>query len=321
MTTNLLHLIAIAFYVLTWVFITKAILDCIKCSGDNVKTNKLYLMTWAIALIAHVSSHVYPISGHQSLSFNFIALGSYVMWFISLILFISTLSRKIQALAVVILPFTILSIILLALSDNTLEKSILLNSGLGIHVIASLLAYSTLMLAAVQAILLATQNNFLHQRLKNPKQSNFFKTLPALEDMEYFLFHLIAVGLLLLSISLLSGFYYLDDLFGSNVAHKTILSIFSWVIFSALLVGRWRYGWRGKIAVRWTLVGFVVLALAFFGSKFIQEFVINKDTQTQSSLEDKLEHKNPPPTFLAVSIPLNNNCKNNHQSSSMRLNT
>lgn len=298
MTTNLLNLIAIAFYVITWVLITKSVLANIKSPDQQSKPSRIYFLTWAIALVAHIICNIIPLTNTEGLNFSFVALGSYVMWFISLILFISTLSRKIQALAVVILPFTILSLLLFLLSSSNSDSGIALNSGLGIHVLVSLLAYSTLMLAAVQAILLAMQNNYLHQRLKNPKQSNFYQTLPALEDMEYFLFHLIAVGVLLLSISLLSGFYYLENLFGSSVAHKTILSILSWIIFTALLFGRWKYGWRGKTAVRWTVSGFAVLALAFFGSKFIQEFVIKKEV----SYEQIENNKKTPPHYYEVSL-------------------
>jgi len=82
---------------------------------------------------------------------------------------------------------------------------------------------------------------------------------------------------ILLTLSLLSGFYYLDDMFAQHVAHKTILSIIAWIIFTALLIGRWRYGWRGKTAVRWTLSGFLVLMLAFFGTKFVQEFILTSN--------------------------------------------
>jgi len=274
MTTNLLYLIAIAFYVITWILITKGVLANIKNPEEQTKPSRLYFLTWAIALIAHIICNIKPVIDAEGLSFNFIALGSYVMWFISF-----------------------LSIILFIISGSNSDSGIALNSGLGFHVLVSLLAYSTLMLAAVQAILLAMQNNYLHQRLKNSKQSNFFLTLPALEDMEYFLFHLIGVGVLLLSISLLSGFYYLENFFGSNVAHKTILSILSWIIFSALLIGRLKIGWRGKKAVRFTLSGFAVLALAFFGSKFIQEFVINKEV---AYIQIEIQKKTPP-YFLMIS--------------------
>jgi len=300
MTSNLLNLAAIALYLLTWVLITRCVKANMKTLDQRTKSSEIYFTLWAFALIAHFASIVQPFITSNEISFHFISLGSYVMLFISLILYISTLNHKIQALAVIILPFTILSIVVLLFSNVTSNNDIQLNSGLGLHILVSLFAYSTLMLAAVQAALLAIQNNFLHKRLKNPNQSNFIRTLPALEDMEYFLFHLIGIGLVLLSLSLFSGFYYLDNLFGSSVAHKTILSIISWVIFSLLLFGRWKYGWRGKTAVRWTITGFIVLALSFFGSKFIQEFIIDKDVSAITSTHQQITFKNTPPSFLPV---------------------
>lgn len=294
------YLIAIAFYIITWVLIARSIQANINSPEQQPASQKVYFLCWGIALLAHFVGIIAPLNNADGPNLSFISLGSYVMWFLSSILFLSTLSRKIQALAVIILPFTILSLILLLLINTDSANTIQMNSGLGVHILVSLLAYSTLMLAAVQALLVATQNNYLHQRLKKPNQSNFVRTLPALEDMEYFLFHLIAMGVLLLSISLLSGFYYLDNLFGSSVAHKTILSIISWIIFSALLLGRWKYGWRGKTAVRWTISGFAILALAFFGSKFIQDFVVNKESTAYYEQYDNKQlprSKKTPPYF------------------------
>ncbi|MEZ5449735.1 MAG: cytochrome c biogenesis protein CcsA [Thiolinea sp.] len=93
--------------------------------------------------------------------------------------------------------------------------------------------------------------------------------------MESLLFQLILAGVVLLTIGLLTGFIYLDGLFGKQVAHKTLLSILAWFTFTTLLYGHWRYGWRGRIAIRWTVTGFILLMLAFWGSKFVIEYVVN----------------------------------------------
>ena len=45
---------------------------------------------------------------------------------------------------------------------------------------------------------------------------------------------------------------------------------------AALLVGRHFYGWRGRTALRWTLVGFVLLLLAYVGSRFVLEVVLGR---------------------------------------------
>ena len=102
------------------------------------------------------------------------------------------------------------------------------------------------------------------------------RVLPALDETEALLFTLLGSGFLVLSLSLATGFIYLEDLFAQSLVHKTVLSVLAWVIFGALLFARWRWGWRGKRAVFWTLVGFAVLILAYFGSKFVLELVLQR---------------------------------------------
>jgi ABC-type uncharacterized transport system permease subunit len=94
--------------------------------------------------------------------------------------------------------------------------------------------------------------------------------------METLLFQMIGTGLFFLSISLVSGFIFIEDLFAQHLVHKTVLSIIAWIIFSSLLIGRFRYGWRGKTAVRWTLTGFFLLLLAYFGSKLVLEIILHR---------------------------------------------
>ena len=67
---------------------------------------------------------------------------------------------------------------------------------------------------------------------------------------------------------------FLEDLFAQQVVHHTVLSIASWVVFAILLLGRHRLGWRGRTAIRWTLSGFFLLVLAYFGSKVVLEVIL-----------------------------------------------
>jgi ABC-type uncharacterized transport system permease subunit len=100
--------------------------------------------------------------------------------------------------------------------------------------------------------------------------------LPPLQAMETLLFQMIGTGLFFLTASLFSGFIFIEDLFAQHLAHKTVLSIIAWIIFSGLLIGRIRYGWRGHTAIKWTLIGFVLLLLAYFGSKLVLELILQK---------------------------------------------
>jgi len=94
--------------------------------------------------------------------------------------------------------------------------------------------------------------------------------------MESLLFQMIGLGFFLLSLSLITGVIYLDNMFEQRVAHKTILSIVAWFVFAILLWGRWKFGWRSLTAVRWTLGGFLTLVLAYFGSKWVIEILLHR---------------------------------------------
>ena len=98
--------------------------------------------------------------------------------------------------------------------------------------------------------------------------------------MESLLFEMISLGFVLLSIGLLTGFLYLDDMFAQHLVHKTILSILAWLVFGIMLFGRWRYGWRGSLAVRMTLAGVALLVLSYFGTKLVLEVILGRSWQS-----------------------------------------
>lgn len=141
-----------------------------------------------------------------------------------------------------------------------------------LHAWCALLAYSTLAIAALLAIMLWLQERALRRR----EIRGWLRALPPLTELESLLFRTITVGFILLSATLLTGVLFVDDLFAQHLVHKTALSVLSWLAFGALLVGRWRRGWRGPTAVRWTLAAMVLLLLAFFGSQFVLELVLKR---------------------------------------------
>ncbi|PHS70987.1 MAG: phosphohydrolase [Methylophaga sp.] len=139
------------------------------------------------------------------------------------------------------------------------------------HILLSLAAYSLFTLAAIQAVVLAIQNQQLRQR----HVAGLIRKLPPLQTMETSLFQLITVGFILLTAGLLAGIFFIENIFAQHLVHKTILSIISWCVFATLLWGRQRYGWRGNTAIKWTLIGFIFLAFAYLGSKLVLEFLLS----------------------------------------------
>lgn len=141
-----------------------------------------------------------------------------------------------------------------------------------LHIISSIIAFGVLSIAGIYAIFIALIDNLLRQHQFN----RLVQTLPALETLEHLLFMLITAGFIVLTFSLVTGLIWVDDVFGQHLAHKTLLSIFAWLVFAVLLWGRWKRGWRGRVAVRMTLIGISLLLLSYFGSKFILEFVLQR---------------------------------------------
>jgi ABC-type uncharacterized transport system permease subunit len=155
------------------------------------------------------------------------------------------------------------------------------SSAFGWHVAVAVLAYSTLTIAAFHAVLMALQETRLHARTV-PVGGGWFggalDQLPALLTMEKLLFRLIWIGFVLLSLTVLSGVVFSEQLFGRALRwdHKNVFALLSWILFAALLVGRYLRGWRGKTALRFTLAGFATLALAYVGSRFVLEVVLHR---------------------------------------------
>jgi len=148
--------------------------------------------------------------------------------------------------------------------------------GIAVHMISSVLAFGLLSIAGVYALFAFFIDHFLRRHHLNP----LVRSLPPLEVLEDLLFKTIAAGFSLLTVSLLSGMMFINDIFAQHLVHKTILSILAWVVFGVMLWGRWRYGWRGSLAVRLTLAGIILLVLSYFGTKLVLEVILGKSWQS-----------------------------------------
>lgn len=208
----------------------------------------------------------------NGLNFSFFSAAGLVALFIVLLLLVAALDKPVEKLGIAIFP---LAAIMLSLDMNFPEKTHPIaahNWEMSLHILSSITAFSLLNIAALQAILLAIQD----QQLRSHHPKRLILALPPLQAMETLLFQMIGTGVFFLTVSLFSGFIFIEDLFAQHLVHKTVLSIIAWIIFSGLLLGRMRYGWRGNTAIQWTLVGFVLLLLAYFGSKMVLELILKK---------------------------------------------
>jgi len=232
--------------------------------------NKWPLYAAMSAVIFHAFSLYSIIFTPIGIDIGFFSALTFTAWLMATLLVIASFSWPIGCLGLLVYPFAFISLILRISSPQQYILTDILTPGLQTHILSSLLAYSLLSIAVAQAILLAIQDKYLH----NKHPSGFLHSLPSLETMEIMLFRIIGLGVLALTFSLLSGFIYLEDMFAQHLVHKTILSLIAWAIFVVLLWGHYKFGWRGKTAIKWSITGFVLLMLAYFGSKFVIELVL-----------------------------------------------
>ena len=175
--------------------------------------------------------------------------------------------------SLVALPLSVLVLIAEGVMTVPVLEITHLPIGITTHIITSIAAFGVLSIASVYALFVYLIDHLLRQHRLN----KLVQTLPALDTLEELLFHLIKAGLALLTVALLTGLIFVNDLFGQHLAHKTLLSIFAWLVFTVLLWGRWEKGWRGRVAVRMTLAGIILLLLSYFGSKLILEVLLQRN--------------------------------------------
>ena len=143
-----------------------------------------------------------------------------------------------------------------------------------LHFGIAMLAYSLFIIATVHALLMLAEEKWLHRGQLPP----FLRTLPPLLEMERLLFRILLAAFVLLTLTLVTGTFFSEQLFGKRftASHKTVFGILSWFIFGGLLAGHYFRGWRGRKAVRWTLAGFICLLLAYVGSKVVLELILQR---------------------------------------------
>lgn len=210
----------------------------------------------------------------DGMRFGFATAISVMLWLAMALYWVESFYARMEGLQAIGLPAAVVGVTLPLIFP---DSHLLANAGSAafrLHFLMAMLAYSLFTLAALHAMLMAAAEKGLHRGHISPLLAG----LPPLLTMEALLFRLIHVAFLLLTLTLASGVLFSETLFGKAFTfnHKTVFAILSWLIFAALLVGRHLRGWRGRLALRWTLSGFIALLLAYVGSRFVLEVLLGR---------------------------------------------
>lgn len=235
----------------------------------------------AVAWLLHGAALAADLVGSDSLRIGFASVLSATLWISVAAYWLENRNFTLDGLRVLVLPTAAVATLLPMAFPGVLVPLQGQSPLFPWHVAIAILAYSTLTIAAFHAVLMALQESRLHA----PREMNGSRwlnaaidRLPALLTMERLLFRLIGFGFALLTLTVLSGIVFSEHLFGKVMKwdHKTAFTLLSWILFGALLAGRMWRGWRGKMALRFTLGGFATLLLAYVGTRFVLEVVLHR---------------------------------------------
>jgi len=216
-----------------------------------------------LACIIHIYGALVELGGSSQFSMN----GAYAVYFstafVVLGFLMSNLRNNIHILGFFLYPFAALSNVfaLVAPLPTGHEISFALKS----HILLSIIAFSTIALGALEAILIY----ILRNRLKNHKTNALDSFMPPLQTLETLLFQTISIGTLILSAAIITSALFVDNFFAIALLPKTLLTFMAWGLFTVLLIGRRFFGWRGQLVIRITLVGYGLLLISFIAAKLL----------------------------------------------------
>lgn len=270
LTPTILNIVTIILYLTATVLLIRRLRDPdLRQSSSSIRRQ---VGLFAIAgLIVHIMVLHQVLFLESALNLSITSVGLLISWVAVCMLLLSSLARPLENLGIAVFPVAALAILVswLMPGDHVLSQP--MTPAQSTHIIVSLLAYSLMFLATLQSVLLLLQE----RRLRQHHTGGFIRVLPPMETMEDLMFLMIRLGLALLTLTIISGVFFSEALFGKPLilTHHTVLSIAAWLVFSILVIGHWQFGWRGRTAIRWTIIGFMLLILAYFGSKFVFEII------------------------------------------------
>ncbi len=257
--------ITITIYLAAWAFLLHSTLR-----REQMRTERLLIFI-AFGTLFHFIASYHSVLTDAGYQFGFFKVPSLFFAVINLVVLLSSIKKPLHNLFLFLLPLSVVAVLTAAMDLQTRSSQPLALPVIS-HILLSLLAYSLLTIASLQALLLAYQN----YQLKHKHLKGVMGLLPPLQTMETLLFELLWAGEILLTLSIVTGLMFTYSFSEQHVSHKAVFSVLSWLIYALLLWGRHAKGWRGAAAIRWTLGGFAALMLAYFGSKLVLEIILGR---------------------------------------------
>lgn len=232
---------------------------------------RLAIFSAVIALITHaITLKLSIFRGIDGQNLTLLNLGSAVSLLMCIIMTVVASRGRAWYLIPIIYSFSIINLMLASVMPGEFITHLEASVPMFIHIGLALLSYATLLIAALYAL----QVGIIDYQLKN-KKLKFSPDMPPLMVIERKMFHITQVGVILLTLTLCTGLIYMENIFDKENVHKSILSIFAWFVYIVLLWGHYHGGWRGKQVLLFNLTGAIILTLAFFGNRVLQQIMLS----------------------------------------------
>jgi len=260
------------FAVLGYLISTVLIYRSIFANSDITKAKPDMSFAFLIASISLVAHIIYAFDLSQLLSGLNFSLSSMIVLVSSILVAIyllGTIAMPIKRLGILVFPLTAFSLVFSYLWNSDASYLTANGGAFTAHILIAILAYSLLTIASIQAVLYVYQE----RQIKSHASPAMLSALPPLQTMETLLFRLLAIGFILLSLTLISGALFSQQIFGLpfEFKHHTVLALLGWAVFAGVLYTRFKNGIRGSKAAIWILSGFLLIQLGYFGTKIVTE--------------------------------------------------
>ncbi|MDQ3259430.1 MAG: cytochrome c biogenesis protein CcsA [Pseudomonadota bacterium] len=249
---------------------------------ESVPVEKFDVAPWIkwmvlAGIVLHGAALELSVFGKPGLNLGLGNALSLIVWLTVVIYWLGSWLYPVASLQMFVLPIAAIGVLLAQMLPSDRVLTLAARPALAAHLVMSMLAYSLFTIAALHAILTSVLDRGLHQGTMPATM----RDAPPLIAMEQLLLRIIQVGFVLLTLALISGFLFSEQVFGKAITfphntHKILFGVLSWGIFGAFLIGHRFYGWRGRTAAMLTLVGFGLLLVSYIGSKFFLEVLLQR---------------------------------------------
>jgi ABC-type uncharacterized transport system permease subunit len=226
------------------------------------------------ALVIHAIAIAFAIVHDDGLDLSFANALSLVAGLAVLAAWLIGVLNALPGVAAVVLPVAAACALLPSAATSSHRVAFAAEPWAAVHISVALVAYALFVVVALQALVMTGLEKRLHRGVPDVSEQR----TPPLITLERYMFRLLGVGFVLLTFTLVSGILFSEQIFGKAVplTHKNVFSVAGWLAFAVLLFGRWRYGWRGRTALKWILGATLLLVLGYLGSKFVLEVILHR---------------------------------------------